>query len=288
MSNRKPNPTQAAGILRRFLKDAGIELQHTAALEAVARISGFTDWQAMAADQKMQAERDAEYPPLLQLEPGNDNSNFVYVANPHNKGAWVAIGNISAYLKPTDEGVVVDLFALGAEDRGSETSTYLHYQEALDALCENLGVEEEMVAAWAKSTHNVDFDKQTPARKSELAKEFAEQQPAAPQQPAPESSEEDDPKQPRYLHGNWDHIFRGKKTETTRIVFDREKHAIVYMEIRDGHQWWPGSHMDIADVQDSLLNANGEALDNPQDWGLEESDTPPQWAAAFVRPWDER
>ena len=38
MSVRQPNPTEAAGILRNYLLERGLDLSHTQALEAVAQI----------------------------------------------------------------------------------------------------------------------------------------------------------------------------------------------------------------------------------------------------------
>lgn len=289
MDIRQPNPTQAAGILRKFLAESGIELKHTAALEAMARMSGFTDWQAMAADQKARADE----PRLLQRDPkGDDNSDFVYLDNPGNRGVWVGVGSISVCIKPTDEGVVVDLFGRGAEDRGSEASTYVFYQEALDALCENNEVDLDDVSAWTKLEHDADFDKQPWSRKTELVQMFYQVRPAKGGANVAEVAATADDEAPapaeavsaekRYLHGEWEHIFR-HSPERTRLVFDRQVNAIIYLEVRNKNQWQSANHTDIADVQDSLLNANDEALEDPESYGLDESDTLPLWALAPVR-----
>jgi hypothetical protein len=35
----------------------------------------------------------------------------------------------------------------------------------------------------------------------------------------------------------------------------------------------------LADVKDSVVNANPEAVEHPAEWGLEETDDLPDWAA---------
>jgi len=281
MDIRTPNPTRAATILRRFLAESGIEIKHTTALEAVARVSGYSSWQAMAADHKNKS-RTSKAEPLLRLDPaGDDESDFEYVDNPGNRGAWVGIGTVSVYLNPTDEGVVVDLFARGGEDCDSLASTYLFYQEALDALCERSDVELEAVEAWAKAAHGLEFASQSWSRKAELIREFCSQ-PTKLEGTAASTGPGPVPLEKRYVHGEWEHIFFSRPVKT-RFVFDRCCEKIVYMQVRENDYWRPASHMDIADVQDSVLNAN-EAIDNPAEYGLTESDEPPQWALAFVRP----
>lgn len=52
MSVRQPNPTEAAGILRNYLLERGLDLSHTQALEAVAQINGYKSFQILAAHSK--------------------------------------------------------------------------------------------------------------------------------------------------------------------------------------------------------------------------------------------
>tara|TARA_B100000131_G_C17574164_1_gene392266 strand:- start:188 stop:379 length:192 start_codon:yes stop_codon:yes gene_type:complete len=44
--------------------------------------------------------------------------------------AWITVGNISVYIKKTDEGVSVDLFPLGEEMAESPAGTWLTFAEA--------------------------------------------------------------------------------------------------------------------------------------------------------------
>lgn len=43
---------------------------------------------------------------------------------------WITVKDFSVYIKKTDEGVVVDIYALGYEDCESLTSTYAYDSEA--------------------------------------------------------------------------------------------------------------------------------------------------------------
>jgi hypothetical protein len=88
---------------------------------------------------------------------------------------------------------------------------------------------------------------------------------------------------PRYVHRGWSHIFSNSNTDQDlRLVFDRATDRIVAMELIKSRGTETAGSMAIADVQDSLLNANAEALDHPEDWGLEESDQLPDWATPAV------
>lgn len=57
-----------------------------------------------------------------------------YVANlAKNDSLWLSVGNASLYIKQTDEGLVVDIYAAGHEDAEPLASTYVFEQELLEA-----------------------------------------------------------------------------------------------------------------------------------------------------------
>lgn len=57
-----------------------------------------------------------------------------YVANlAKNESLWLSVGNASLYIKQTDEGLVVDIYAAGHEDAEPLASTYVFEQELLEA-----------------------------------------------------------------------------------------------------------------------------------------------------------
>ncbi len=85
----------------------------------------------------------------------------------------------------------------------------------------------------------------------------------------------------RYVHGDWSHIFHENGPDTpVRFAFDRTENKVVAMEILKRSRWYPASTDEIADVQDSVMNANETALSAAKDWGLEESNSLPDWAVA--------
>jgi hypothetical protein len=49
MTTRTPQPSQQAKILRSFFASQGIQVRHTVALEAIARVAGYASTQAMRA-----------------------------------------------------------------------------------------------------------------------------------------------------------------------------------------------------------------------------------------------
>lgn len=261
MDIRQPNPTQAAGILRGFLKELGVDIKHMAALEAVARVNGFTDWQAMAAA----GERASPQQGDAQLVLDADGEGYTFVASRERQRVWITIGNISAYIGPTDEGVVVDLFAKDTEDGGSLTSTYLHFQEALDELCTSLDVDEKDVATWYDAGPEAKYAELSPERKAEVIRDFdkrARVKAAA----------------PRYVHGEWEHFFEGRRVRFVRFVFDRSARKVIALQLQDTETWTAAGRSYCDDLEDSLLHANQEALERPQDEGLAESDELPEWA----------
>lgn len=83
----------------------------------------------------------------------------------------------------------------------------------------------------------------------------------------------------KFIHGNWTHIFHESGPDISlRFVFDTDAEEISFMQIQKSLGWENASITEIADVQDSLLIANEEALLCPSDWCLDESNDLPNWA----------
>lgn len=85
----------------------------------------------------------------------------------------------------------------------------------------------------------------------------------------------------RYLIGyNWRHIFVEDGTpreRSTRFALNLEDRTLPVMDITRDNKWRVADEAERADLLDSLLNANSEALENPREWDLEASDTLPNW-----------
>ena len=85
----------------------------------------------------------------------------------------------------------------------------------------------------------------------------------------------------RYIVGNWSHPFSGLSDRECRIVVECESSKIVAMQLRHSVEGWlPARSADVADVQDSIQNANSEALDNPEEFGLQWANELPEWATS--------
>jgi len=87
---------------------------------------------------------------------------------------------------------------------------------------------------------------------------------------------------PRYLvSDSWSHLFGPGSAETeVCFVYDCKVERIVAMAAKAGYKWVECSRAEIADVEDSLKNANEEALDDPESWDMVECDAEdlPDWA----------
>jgi len=83
----------------------------------------------------------------------------------------------------------------------------------------------------------------------------------------------------RYLVADsWGHIFYGTKESHVSFVFDRQVQRITHMTLDTTIGDNRAGRAEIADVEDSLLNANYEALEQPEEWGLEPVSELPTWA----------
>lgn len=86
---------------------------------------------------------------------------------------------------------------------------------------------------------------------------------------------------PRYVTGIWTHLFEedGRTVEREcRIAFDLEARSMTAMSVKRGHRWHSATNDERADLTDSLVNANPEALDDPEGWDLETAEKLPDWA----------
>lgn len=69
-----------------------------------------------------------------------------YILRPDVDSVWITVDKFSVYVHRTDEGVVVDIFALDHENEESLAGTYAFTQEALDVMEDlelELGLEED-------------------------------------------------------------------------------------------------------------------------------------------------
>lgn len=79
----------------------------------------------------------------------------------------------------------------------------------------------------------------------------------------------------------WAHIFAGFGEFVVRFVFDRKQQSIIAMQLSvSGGSWRNATPDQIADVEDSVKNANVEAIADPygSGYGLVAADDLPVWA----------
>jgi hypothetical protein len=93
---------------------------------------------------------------------------------------------------------------------------------------------------------------------------------------------DDDTDHPQYVvSDSWSHLFGPGSAETeVCFVYDRTAGRIVAMAAKSGYKWVDCSPAEMADVEDSLKNANSEALEDPESWDMAECDANdlPDWA----------
>ncbi|MBX8556969.1 hypothetical protein K5D56_25620 [Pseudomonas cichorii] len=88
----------------------------------------------------------------------------------------------------------------------------------------------------------------------------------------------------QFITGDWGHLFAGEKFErTTRIVVDTSSQLLVAAQVQRSEaldSFTQASREEMKDLQDSIVNANGEIFEQPDDYGLMECETLPSWALA--------
>lgn len=92
----------------------------------------------------------------------------------------------------------------------------------------------------------------------------------------------------RYLVSEgWNHLFGPGSAETSvRFAYDRALSRVCVMQAWNIQTWVDCSFAEMADVTDSINNANPEALEAPRDWNLAEvqADQLPDWACSVIYP----
>lgn len=76
----------------------------------------------------------------------------------------------------------------------------------------------------------------------------------------------------------WGHLFGPGRDETiTRFVFDRQQMSLAAAEFRIGSAWTVMDTEMVENFHDHLVNANREAIDDPERWDLRTSEEIPDW-----------
>lgn len=88
----------------------------------------------------------------------------------------------------------------------------------------------------------------------------------------------------KFITGRWAHIFDGESHDrNTLILLDTQTQKLIEAKVQRNmavnDSYTQATPDEIADIEDSLVNANGELFENPKDYGLEHTDNLPIWAA---------
>jgi hypothetical protein len=83
---------------------------------------------------------------------------------------------------------------------------------------------------------------------------------------------------PVWMSGEWSHLFVEDGRQVERqcdLVFDLKAMQVVEMNVQRDHRWEASTQIERDDVTDSLVNANPEAIADPEENGFD---------TAFERP----
>ena len=95
------------------------------------------------------------------------DSDTDYTLPDNARSVWVSVKGHSVYINPTDEGVVVDIYAKGAAIGGSVASAYAFDSDSESAFCEDKGIDIDDVAEWVGQHYKVNFDAESASRRME-------------------------------------------------------------------------------------------------------------------------
>lgn len=112
-----------------------------------------------------------EYEAPVLEQDGDCVSDFKLKADATS--CWIAVDSISVYIKREAEGVVVDLFAKGAENE-SQASTYAYFTDSEEEIVSYHGFELDSVSEWVGQHYKVNFDAESPAKRMEWINRFVE------------------------------------------------------------------------------------------------------------------
>jgi len=291
---RLPKPSEAARILSEALARHGVELKLTQVMEILAHLQGYRNSHAMrAADRQMRGRPQAlsatspdtfilalKHEIHLQVDQitvgikRQSRSLYVWLESPAPSAPeltswdtpliraadggdpWVRCENCGWIGHESATNPVRDLFEraspgeicpVGECPRDGAVTHY--YPE---------GPSEEEAAEMAQDGYN------DPEKEEERDE--------------PTSSDCDSPR--RYVFGHWTHIFLEGTETLTRLCYDRRSNKLVALELKGSLKWHAASPAQITDVEESLQDANPEALEHPEDYGLQEGDDLPDWAAS--------
>lgn len=120
MNIRIPQSGNAARIAEAYLRSQGLELKHTQALELIARLHGYSDFQAMRADPNYQE-------PLALVA---ESSSSFKLVGPTPSSIYVTAETIDICIEKSKHGVSVSLLPSGVTADECLDSAVASYEDA--------------------------------------------------------------------------------------------------------------------------------------------------------------
>lgn len=133
--------------------------------ELIAAAEGYRNAHAYRA-----ALATREAPALVQEHPDEANNDYLLI---EGKGCWITMGQYGVHPYLTDDGIVVDVHANGAEFESIAT-TWAHDSDAEDALCESEAIDIDDVSEWVGLHYKRNFDTETSKARYDWIKRYIE------------------------------------------------------------------------------------------------------------------
>jgi hypothetical protein len=284
---------QLAWAVKNSLGEKGHEVPNTALLEALSKGFGFECYRAIKGVAAV-AEPSKFLPLARDLMKGENripvylDVNYTWTDRQlEDKPSW-------AKLQLTEE-LLVRLFELQEEvNQGKVTRLTLNddsFAMKWQNWAEREGVQEISVVRWGIQAR-LDFGKfgNAETRILDFENIVLELRERKPSQPVYVEIADrnyvlatDPDQQNRYIVAEgWGHCFAGSSESEVDFVYDTQIERIVYMRLRRSLGYERAHHSEIADVEDSVKNANEHVLENPEDEGFEVSDELPDWAQKYA------
>lgn len=148
-----------------FRNAAGHAMTFRQGLDVVAKLGGMKAWQTVAA---MKPVKGALTP---DGKPGEFHRDYVLE---DSESVWISVKGHSICIIPTDDGVIVDVYAKGAENGGTTASTYAFDTDAEATYCEDNEIDLDDVAEWVGLHHMKNFDTESPVQRMDWLHRYVE------------------------------------------------------------------------------------------------------------------
>jgi hypothetical protein len=143
MNIRTPQPSQQAKILRSFFASQGINVRHTVALEAIARVAGYANTQALRAD----APDDCDLAAYIEANPEMAAGPLAKGTSPSMEDVRQALSKVECFTG--DNFPHIDFLQCVAAHKGSTDAGGSVYTGLMLTVCFESDLDARRVAPYA-------------------------------------------------------------------------------------------------------------------------------------------